>query len=397
MKKLILSLLLIFFCLVPAVSAETLSMGTSAEYRPFVYYDAGGQLTGLDIELINEIGKLQGFTVKPMDMAFDGLIDSLSVGQIDLIGGAFSKTQARESLVLYSDVYYTNNNVLAALNSTHVANSIDVSNLKGLRIGVQRGSSHDQWLKTNLVSAGLLNTQDIFTFGNIDSGIKALQAGTIDLLMLDADTYDHMMKSTGKFKIVNEGLGNEEYAFAVGLDQKELVSRINNGLAQMKASGALQNLITKYTEGGGEEADFIISRPSQYDQNPAAVPTPSPVPPIDQPANCKNVLVYMSDVSYPDGSKINPGQDFTKTWRIYNNGSCKWYEGYSIVFVDGDYMSGNSTIVPTLTIPGTTVDVSINLKAPQADGDYTGYSKSIDIISELTLLYSGLGMILAHI
>ena len=373
MKKFILPLLLIFFCLAPTVSAESLTMGTSAEYRPFVYYDSTGELAGLDIELINEIGRLQGFTVKPMDMAFDGLIDSLSVGQIDIIGGAFSKTQERESQVLYSDVYYSNNNVLAALNSGNVPDSIDVSSMKGLRIGVQRGSSQDQWLKTNLVSEGLLNTQDIYTFAGIDGGIKALQSGNIDLLMLDEDSYEHTMNATGKFKVVNDGLGDEEYAFAVGLDQKDLAARINNGLAQMKANGTLETLITKYTEGDGEEADFTISRPSQYDQFPAAVPTPTPIPPIDQPANCKNVLVYMSDVSYPDGSKINPGQEFTKTWRIYNNGSCKWYEGYSIVFVDGAYMSGNSTPIPTLTIPGTTVDVSINLKAPQADGDYTGY------------------------
>ena len=84
-------------------------------------------------------------------------------------------------------------------------------------------------------------------------------------------------------------------------------------------------------------------------------------------------MVFMSDVSYPDGSRVNPGAEFTKTWQIYNNGSCKWYEGYQIVFVDGDYMSANSVSIPALTIPGRTVDVPMKMKAPHAPGSYTGY------------------------
>ena len=373
MKKTILALLLILFCLASSASAENLVMGTAAEYRPFVYYDFNDELTGLDIELINEIGKIGNFTVKPMDMAFDGLIDSLSVGQIDLIGGAFSKTESRMSQVLYSDVYYTNRSVLVALASGKVPNSVKLEDLKGYRIGVQRGSSYDQWLKTNLVAAGILNTQDVYTFASIDGSVKAMMSGTVDLTLMDNDAYSHTFESSGKFKIVNDKLGNEEYAFAAAPGQQALIARINDGLAKLTASGRLQEIITKYTQGAGEEAEITISRPSQIERTPAAYPTPTPIPPIDQPANCKNVLVYMSDVSYPDGTKVNPGHNFTKTWQIYNNGSCKWYEGYSIVFVDGDYMSANSAVVPKLTIPGTTVDVSMQMKAPQAPGQYIGY------------------------
>lgn len=376
MKRILFPLLILMFVLsLSAVSAEEINLGTAAEYRPFVFYDYSDSLTGLDIELIKEIGKLEGFTVKPLDMAFDGLIDSVNVGQIDLIGGAFSKTPARAKEVIFSDVYYSNSAVIIAAKSGSVPEKIDLTNISGFRIGVQRGSSFDQWLKTNLVLGGLMNTQNIFTFSTADGALKALAGGSVDLVMFDRVVYEQIYEKSGNFRIVNDSLAKEEYAFAAAKGSEALIRRINDGLARMSKDGSLDALIAKYTQTAGEDAEVIISRPSQIEiQAPqAAQPTPTPIPPIDQPANCKNVMVFMSDVSYADGSKVNPGAEFTKTWQIYNNGSCKWYEGYQIVFVDGDYMSADSVSIPALTIPGRTVDVPMKMKAPQAQGSYTGY------------------------
>ena len=376
MKKILLPILILMVLLsFSAISAEEINFGTAAEYRPFVFYDYNDSLTGLDIELIREIGKLEGFTVRPLDMAFDGLIDSANVGQIDLIGGAFSKTAEREKQVIFSDVYYSNSAVVIAAKTGSVPNKVGLDNISGFRIGVQRGSSFDQWLKTNLVLGGIMNTQNIFTFSTADGALKALAGGSVDLVMFDRVVYDQNYEKSGSFRIVNDSLAKEEYAFAAAVGSEALIGRVNDGLARMKQDGSLDTLIAKYTENAGEDAEVIISRPSQIQiQVPQTVqPTPTPIPPIDQPANCKNVMVFMSDVSYPDGSRVNPGAEFTKTWQIYNNGSCKWYEGYQIVFVDGDYMSANSVSIPALTIPGRTVDVPMKMKAPHAPGSYTGY------------------------
>lgn len=373
-KKMILFCFLICLLTFVSVSAETYTMGTSAEYRPFVYYDYSDSLTGLDIDLINEIGNLEGFSVSTMDIAFDGLIDSVSVGQIDLIGGAYSKTPERETQLIFSDTYYTNAAVIIAAKTGSVPDKLDRENSAGLRIGVQRGSSFDQWLKTNLVAEGILNTQNIFTFSNADAALKALNSGNVDLVMMDSDAYKQTYEKSGNFKVVNDTLANEEYAFAAAPGSEALIAKINDGLAKMKQNGTLQSLIEKYTQGAGEEAEITISRPSQVQIVPVVVTaTATPVPPVNQPANCKNVMVFMSDVSYQDGTKVNPGTEFTKTWQIYNNGSCTWYSGYTIEFVDGDYMSANTAVIPAETIPGRTVDVPMKMKAPQAYGTYTGY------------------------
>ena len=374
LKKIIPLLLLLCLLSFSAVCAETVNFGTASEYRPFVYYNYNDELTGLDIDIINEIAKREGFTVRIMDMAFDGLIDSVTVGQIDLIGGAFSKTAERGQVLTLSDIYYSNSTVIVASKNSNVPDSIGISTLKGLRIGVQRGSSFDQWLKTNLVSEGILNTQDIFTFATLDAAMKVLKNGSVDLIMLDNDTYKQTYEKSGSFKIVNDTMAKEEYVYAAAPGSgAALIARVNDALAQMRQDGTLKALIDKYTLSAGDEAEITISRPSQIQTQPVIAPTATPIPPVNQPANCKNVMVYMSDVSYPDGTKVNPGTEFTKTWQIYNNGSCTWYEGYSIVFTDGDYMSANAVNIPQQTIPGRTVDVPMRMKAPQAPGAYTGY------------------------
>ena len=73
---------------------------------------------------------------------------------------------------------------------------------------------------------------------------------------------------------------------------------------------------------------------------------------------------------------MTPGQDFTKTWRLKNTGSCTWTKAYSLAFVSGDSMGAPaSTSLPGEVPPGATVDLSINLKAPTRPAKYTGYWK----------------------
>lgn len=352
-----------------------LNFGTASEYRPFVYFDSSYDLVGLDIDIANEIGRRMDIPVRVYDMAFDGLIDSVNIGQVDLIGGAFSKTEERAAAADFSDVYYSSAAVFVARSDSPFSDSLAAADFLGLSIGVQRGTSFDQWIKTNLVGEGLVNANSVYAFADIDKAMKALRSGTTDVVMIDDAVYKSTFEKSGEYKVVERELADEAYAFAAAKDSPELIGAVNEAIAAMKADGTLSALIAKYADETDVEAAATITRPGQAVPAPM-VPeiqvTPTPIPPFNQPANCKNVMVFMSDVTYPDGTKVNPGQTFKKTWQIYNNGSCTWYPGYQIVFVDGDFMGGTSTVIPVETKPGLTVDVSIDLTAPQSTGMYTG-------------------------
>jgi len=102
--------------------------------------------------------------------------------------------------------------------------------------------------------------------------------------------------------------------------------------------------------------------------------TPTPVPTLTPtPIPCYFAR-FVSDVTIPDGTVLNPGTSFTKTWRLKNEGSCVWDPRYQIVFVSGTSMS-QIQIFPWTggTVGyGSSVDLSVNLLAPSSPGNYQG-------------------------
>ena len=81
---------------------------------------------------------------------------------------------------------------------------------------------------------------------------------------------------------------------------------------------------------------------------------------------------FITDVTIPDGTIMAPNQAFTKTWRLKNTGTCTW-SGYSLVFDEGNSMSGAASTAIGTTPSGSSVDISISLTAPATPGSYRGY------------------------
>lgn len=118
-----------------------------------------------------------------------------------------------------------------------------------------------------------------------------------------------------------------------------------------------------------------------YEPN-TPVPEPTPTLIVVEPTRvptCQgpgaNLAAFIKDVTIPDGSTLEPGEWFTKTWRIQNVGSCAWNPGYQLAFVSGDKLEG--PLLQPLTNqpvpPGGAVDVSLVLRAPEEAGSYRGY------------------------
>jgi len=83
---------------------------------------------------------------------------------------------------------------------------------------------------------------------------------------------------------------------------------------------------------------------------------------------------FVFDVTVPDGTSYAPGEAFVKTWRLKNIGTTTWNASYSLVFISGAQMNGApSTPLSGDVPPGSTVDVSVSLVAPNQSGDQVGY------------------------
>jgi hypothetical protein len=100
---------------------------------------------------------------------------------------------------------------------------------------------------------------------------------------------------------------------------------------------------------------------------PPTLPTPTP------PAACTDKVGFVADVTLPDDTQVSPNQPLTKVWRLRNDGTCPWNEEYKVVFVGGDAMSNNTPLpVFSPVPPGATVDLAVDLLAPNSNGTYRG-------------------------
>lgn len=95
-----------------------------------------------------------------------------------------------------------------------------------------------------------------------------------------------------------------------------------------------------------------------------------PVPEVDE-TTCTKVIQFLEDVTIPDDTEFAPGEQFTKTWRLRNGGTCPWTTNYTLVFVGGDEALSTDPInLPQPVAPGQTIDLSVTLNAPTEFGTY---------------------------
>lgn len=92
------------------------------------------------------------------------------------------------------------------------------------------------------------------------------------------------------------------------------------------------------------------------------------------PTTSCDAAQFITDVSIPDGTVFAAGATFVKTWRLKNIGTCTWNSSYALVFDSGTAMGGAASVPLSGTVtPGGSIDVSVNLQAPSADGTYRGF------------------------
>ena len=110
-------------CLMAAPAlAQEVKIGIAAEaYPPFASPDAAGNWVGWEIDFINAVcaaGEMQ-CVITPV--AWDGIIPSLTSGQIDVIMASMSITEERSKTIDFSDKYYNTPTVVVGAKGVEMA------------------------------------------------------------------------------------------------------------------------------------------------------------------------------------------------------------------------------------------------------------------------------------
>jgi len=113
------------------------------------------------------------------------------------------------------------------------------------------------------------------------------------------------------------------------------------------------------------DVETSVEAASEVTANSASEP-----PSASEFSVCADGMVFVADVTVPDGTAFSPDEGFVKTWRVRNTGTCDW-ASYRVVFVEGDSMGVLDGPLPDATA-GQEIDVSFDLITPDQPGDYRG-------------------------
>jgi polar amino acid transport system substrate-binding protein len=354
-----------------------LSVGVSADYPPYAFYNSDFKVDGFEPALINDLAQRIGVQTDLNDFAFDGLLSALQLGQVDAVIAALSVTPERQELVDFTNVYYIGADGI--LGPPDAANISSTADLAGKRVGAQTGSVYDTYLQRNLVDEDLSKPTDIFLYQDVNGGIRDLKDGKLDFFMLDRLPAREFAQAEN-LKVVGENFNPQRFAIAVRKGSN-LQAALNDALLKAQNDGTVSNLIQEHL---GISQDQIEPIPT-----PAPVPTLPPPPTstpgptaTPAPAPCVNAATFIEDLNYDDQNMtappvLQPGQAFTKGWRFRNSGNCNWAASFFLGFAFGNVpaaqMGGQPTPVGRVVAPGQTADISVNLVAPNAPGTYQGF------------------------
>ncbi len=362
-------------------AAGTLTVGTSADYPPFSFYDDEFRLTGFDPELVRAVGKELGLEVRIIDIPFDGLNDALNVGQIDVAASAISVTPEREQFVDFTDTYYISEDAFLARADTDLIDLTSIEEVKSqTRVGVQQGSVYESWAQEKLVDTGLIPKSNLLLYTDMEVAVRDLQRSRIDLVILDANPAAQFAEDDS-VKIVAQGLNPQSYAMAVVNGGNELRRNLNEALEQLRVDGTISTLAVDFF---GVNVGVVPGPRLTATPTAAATPIPLPTQPVTPapPARCLDSMTWVADLNYDDQNMqnppvLNPGQPFTKGWRVRNTGTCTWTSAYRLAFVQGNLpgaqMGGQPAFVVGQVPPNATYDFRVPLVAPITPGTYQAF------------------------
>ncbi|MDO6496591.1 arginine ABC transporter substrate-binding protein [Photobacterium sanguinicancri] len=224
-----------------AAAQQEIKFVMEATYAPFEYVDANNEIQGFDVDLANALCKEIDAKCSFHNQPFDSLIPALKFRRYDAAISGIDITEQRQQQVSFTDAYYDNAAAFVALKGK-VA---DQAALKGKRIGVQNGSTHQSYLidqMSGVTAVPYASYQDAF----ID-----MQNGRIDSIFGDTAVVAEWFEKNDKLAFVGQPVTNAKYfgngfGIAINKDNQALVTQLNQALKTVKNNGQYQAIFDKY-------------------------------------------------------------------------------------------------------------------------------------------------------
>lgn len=217
-------------------------VGTDAAYAPFESQNEKGEIVGLDIDVVRAVAGKANLEVKFVNTPWEGIFNALNQGDRDLLVSAITITDARKQTMDFTQPYFDAYQLIAVRNDSKVAH---LGDLKMLKVGVQTGTTGDEAVSKLQGKT----SENLKRFESTPLALKELEAGGVDAVVADNGVIVNYVNNNAgaKFKTVTDpAFVPEHYGIAVKKGNAELLGKLDQGLAAIKADGSYDRIVGKY-------------------------------------------------------------------------------------------------------------------------------------------------------
>jgi polar amino acid transport system substrate-binding protein len=215
-----------------------LIVGSDIPYPPFEQ-GRDPNYEGLDIDLVNEIGKRLGLTVEIQDTSFDTIFRDLAQGKFDMVASATTITPEREKTVTFSDPYFLADQSVMVKKGSDIQT---VDDLAGRTVGAQKGTTGADYAEEQTEASS------VRTYAEIGDAFNALEAGQVEAVINDCPISKYAERAHPNLVVIQALPTGENYGFVFQKDATDLVEAANGALAEMTDDGTYDAVVNKWLE-----------------------------------------------------------------------------------------------------------------------------------------------------
>lgn len=220
--------------------AKTYVIYSDNAFAPFEYLDEKTkEYVGVDMDIMAAVAKDQGFEYEMHNEGFDPAMGAVQAGQADGMIAGMSIKEERKKTFDFSEPYFDDGQVFVA------KKGVTMDDLKGKTVAAKTSTVGGEYAESVKDKYGFT----INYYEGSDNMYQAVLAGTDAACVEDFSVIGYAIKS-GKVDlemITKEPANVLGYGFAVKKGENaELLEKFNAGLANIKKSGELKEILAKY-------------------------------------------------------------------------------------------------------------------------------------------------------
>jgi len=226
-------------------------VGYRADASPLSYENADGEPSGYSVDLCRRVAASikslfpdREIETKYVRISSDERLSAVVSGKIDIECGSTTITLSRQEQVDFSLPTFVTGGSILSLTESGIQ---DVSNLSGKKVGVAKGTTTVQQLRSHLEQK--LIDAEIVLVDDRKVGMNLLNQGEIDALASDQIVLIGQVieaRNPGRYSIISEIYSYEPYGFVVRRNDADFRLAVDRAIAQIYRNGEHGDIFYKW-------------------------------------------------------------------------------------------------------------------------------------------------------